>query len=157
MNESKVFISHRRADSFLAEKWHQFLTSCGIDCYLDVLDPTTQELAGREISKYLHSHLRRCTHLLVLFTDNTSGSMWVPFEIGLATERDLGIAIHRFRKLKLPEYLWEWPILDKDSDYYAFADLIRRESSLRQRSKSVGERYSDLFHRTLKLEIGQMR
>ena len=156
MSDTRVFISHRQSDSARAKSWADFLKRNSIDCYLDTLDPTPQQLAGRAVSKYLHRQLQACTHLLVIFTKNTDGSMWVPFEIGISTERDIGIAIDLTTSIRdLPEYLLEWPVLENDASHQAFLEQLRRAYTVRDTTKSQGRRYSDQFHESLKRAIGQ--
>lgn len=156
MTAPKVFISHRQADATRAKKWVDLLTSKGIASYLDVLDPTPQQLNGRAVSKYLHDQLKACTHTLVVFTENTAGSMWMPFEIGIATERDIGIAIDLFMSNpNLPEYLLEWPVLRSQNHYGAFVSQLRIAESEQRSYKSLGMRYSDQFHVALKQAIAR--
>lgn len=153
---TKVFISHRQADVARAKEWANYLTSRRVDSYLDVLDPAPQKLNGRDVSKYLHDQLKICTHVLVVFTENTLGSMWVPFEIGIATERDIGIAVDlHMTNAGLPEYLLEWPILKNQSHYDAFVLQLKKAETEQRSYKSMGMRYSDGFHVNLKRAISQ--
>lgn len=153
---ARVFISHRQADSQRAASWVKFLGDYGVTSYLDILDPTPVTLQGRQVSRYLHEKLRGCSHLLVVYTPNTKGSMWVPFEIGIATERDSGIAIDlSFEDPQMPEYLDEWPLLRTSSHHRQFALELQKTDEKRRYMKSLGERYSDEFHANLMEAIGQ--
>jgi hypothetical protein len=72
---------------------------------------THENITDRIIGK-----LRDTTHLLVVFSEKTIGSMWVPFELGISYEREQGIGVLIWPDginidYKLPEYLNEFPKL----------------------------------------------
>ena len=69
-------------------------------------------------------NLRNSTHLLVIFSEYTINSMWVPFELGVSYEREQGIGVLIWPDkinltYELPEYLNEFPKLscNKYNDY----------------------------------------
>jgi len=83
---TKEFISHKAEDAEKAQRISLYLQRQGIAFYLDLLDDGL--FGGGEIlTNHLRSKLNECTHLLAIITNNTKFSWWVPFEIGLATER----------------------------------------------------------------------
>ena len=90
--QKTVFISHRQKDGPLASKAARRLRKRGVDAWLDVEDPTLSQLSGpqpvRDLLSYLvtaviiEMALINSTHVLALFTTNTVGTMWVPYEYG---------------------------------------------------------------------------
>ena len=108
-----IFISHRRIDTGKAEGIQEYLAGKGIKTYLDTLDPilkTPIDLTTRIIDQ-----LRNCSHIIAVFTKNTEGSYWVPFELGAAYEANKGIGTYVWeetsQKINLPEYLLAFPIM----------------------------------------------
>lgn len=112
----RVFISHQQADSLLAGKISAYLTvNHKIDCYLDLVDPNASK-AGDQLGDYLREVMGKCTQLMAVVSENTKGSWWVPWEIGVATEKDYPIATFAGDNTVLPEYLKKWPYLKTQSD-----------------------------------------
>lgn len=117
----RVFISHQRADSELAGLISGHLKlNHKIDCYLDLIDPNSSN-AGDALGDYLRSQMGKCTQLMAVVSENTKASWWVPWEIGIATEKDYPIATFADDDTKLPEYLKKWPYLRTQSDLDAYA------------------------------------
>jgi hypothetical protein len=84
----KVFVSHQKADSEIAlavaarlRVHHQ------IDSYLDVID-TNLALSGESLGEYLRAEMGKCTQLIAVVSASTKISWWVPWEIGIATEKN---------------------------------------------------------------------
>src|SRR4051812_11438146 len=121
----KIFVSHQRADSSLAE-WIAQRLSQGhqIPIYLDTIDPDAGQ-AGDALGEYVRSRLNDCTQLLAVVSTNTKTSWWVPWEIGIATERDYPIATFAGDRTTLPEYLRKWPYLRSDSELDEYARVSK--------------------------------
>lgn len=153
-----VFISHRTADDDLADRVYVYLTSQKISCYIDNLDRETKTTA--DITELILRRLSLTSHLIAVVTQNTAGSWWVPFEIGVATEAAKRIASYTRYRVLLPEYLLRWPALQGDLDLSAFAAEYKRDRSILERRAGFGraEQRSDAesFHRSLKAAIGQV-
>ncbi|WP_122780289.1 toll/interleukin-1 receptor domain-containing protein, partial [Pseudomonas viridiflava] len=110
----KIFLSHQQTDSLLALRIQGHLkNNQDIDCYLDVIDPKFNN--GEDIAAHVRRELDRCTQLLAVVSDATKGSWWVPWEIGVATEKDFPLATFG-GDIELPEYLKKWPYLRSISD-----------------------------------------
>lgn len=120
----KIFISHQRDDAVLASQVSRRLAVYGISSYLDVIDPNTTS-AGDELGEYLRGQLARCQQLLAVVSSKTQSSWWVPWEIGIATEKDLPIATFAGDDAQLPEYFLKWPYLTTmlEVDQYAKISL----------------------------------
>jgi hypothetical protein len=94
-------------------------------------------------------------------SEATKTSWWVPWEIGIATEKDYPLATFSGGSAALPEYLRKWPYLrsDADLDRYAEAsktaarDLVTKRGYL---TESVArERSTKEFFRVLRGSLGQ--
>jgi len=152
-----VFISHRTADDDKAQIIANHLfNQHRIKCYLDHFDP--HAYTTRRITDLLMKKIHDCTHLMALITDSTTGSWWVPFEIGVARESDRRISSFDKSTIKLPEYLTEWPVLNSQRDLDEFAELYHKDKT----AKPIIEKYSsyqrtistaDEFHSQLKAKL----
>lgn len=107
----KVFISHQRADSAKAEEiarrlrdYHQ------IASYLDVID-SKLGYNGEDLAEYIRSQMGACTQLLAVVSQATRASQWVPWEIGVATEKDFPLATFVGTFATVPEFIANWPVL----------------------------------------------
>lgn len=158
-----VFISHRTADDAKATSIaYRLRVIHNINCYVDDLDPLTR--TTKKITDLILSRIASCTHILALVTDNTIGSWWVPFEVGVARQSERRISSYDSSSKPLPEYLDEWPVLRGDSAVDKFAASYHQDAS---KAKSLLESFSgkqagfrpvsspDEFHRSLKSALGQ--
>lgn len=57
-------------------------------------------------------------------------SWWVPWEIGIATEKDHPIATFAKDDTTLPEYLRKWPYLKNQNDLDVYAKAIKSSMNL---------------------------
>lgn len=159
-----VFISHRTQDDERARKIYLYLRyDQDIECYIDDLD----EVAGaarqtNRITDLILKRLEDCTHLLAVVTENTEGSWWVPFEIGVARRAPRVISTYTdLYGSDLPEYLKEWPILrgENELDKYAriYRDYKTETNQLLQESVQLPNRreFADRVHRRLKIRLNQ--
>lgn len=158
---TRIFISHQKADSLLAGKIADRLTaSHRLDYYLDIIDPDAGK-AGDLLGEYIRDQLGKCTQLMAVVSASTKESWWVPWEIGIATEKDQPIATFAGDKTVLPEYLKKWPYLqtDRDLDAYAEATNIAAASFRTQRTyitESAARRNSTKeFYKTLRSKLGR--
>ncbi|MCM3239596.1 toll/interleukin-1 receptor domain-containing protein [Heyndrickxia oleronia] len=159
----KIFISHKKDDSERATHIFQFLKGKSIECYLDVLD---EGLAGdgEQLTRYLRSRLDECTHLLAVLSTRTKLSWWVPFEIGLATEKEFPIStcLYELNRNDIPSYLMNWPVIQSDFQLSKYADMVLRtshqvltESLNKSFAYNRPKNYAEAFHRELKNQLGQ--
>lgn len=158
----KIFISHQARDSLLAKEISKHLLSAHkIESYLDVIDATNK--AGEELADHIRGELGRCTQLLAIVSDATKLSWWVPWEIGIATEKEFPLATFG-REIELPEYLRKWPYLRSISDLDSYAESSKLASkqlitaSLDSvLSESLTNRHSatEYFYKDLRRRLGQ--
>jgi len=159
----KVFISHQKADSILAGKISAYLkVHHQIDSYLDLIDPNASQ-AGDQLGEYLRNEMGKCTQLMAVVSENTKGSWWVPWEIGVATEKDHPIATFAGDNTVLPEYLKKWPYLKTESNLDAYArasklalsEYNRRKSYSFESAESRQNSSTQEFYRSIRASLGQ--
>ena len=121
----KVFISHKKEDKPKALWMQSYLRSKGIDSFLDITD--RKPLGYRTVTEWIVANLRESTHLIVIISENTKGSMWVPFELGVGYERNEGIGTFLNGSVyNLPDYLWEFPIMKTTYDLDSFIEQCKK-------------------------------
>ena len=111
----KIFISHKNTDQYIARRVLDVLKSQGVDAYLDLLDNTIV-YKGELLTKHIKSKINECTDILVVMSEETRYSWWVPFEIGMATQKDLPTVSYLQSGVELPDYLAYWPRLRNETD-----------------------------------------
>lgn len=159
----KIFISHQRTDSDLATYIAVHLrTHHHIDSYLDVVDNEIGK-DGPALADHVREKLAQCDHLIAVLSDATAKSWWVPWEIGIATEKDFPLATYSNIRVELPDYLHKWPYLRSTSDLDKYAKRVRTATTVlaTERFDSVNEsvraRKSSTreFYRNLRADLGQ--
>lgn len=164
MSGIKIFISHQQQDSTTAIAVEKHLkTRYGIECYLDVID--TNLTRGEEIADYVRKELDKCSHLLVVVSKATKGSWWVPWEIGVATEKDYPMASFG-SQVELPEFLLMWPYLQDLNDLDRYAETVQQTYVSRKvgglehytsesAAAAVGVSGTKQFYKNLRSKLGQ--
>ena len=109
-----VFLSHKRDDLTsaldLAEK---LSVNHSLHVYVDEIDPNVNP-NDKELDDYLRSVIRNSKSLLVFVSDKTKDSWWVPFEVGVASERDKFIGTFLAAGVQLPSFLDRWWVIPTD-------------------------------------------
>ncbi len=90
-----VFISHRQSDETEAVYIANLASTAGFNYWLDVFDPnlkSLEQLINQQklskaqecfaIASIIEMGLVNCSHVLVVYTRNTKGSNWIPYEYG---------------------------------------------------------------------------
>lgn len=156
-----VFVSHKSEDAYPAKHVAQQLASHGIGSYLDVADETLVG-DGPELGDYLRRRLAECQQLLAVVSAVTQHSWWVPWEIGVATERNYRIATFLTQDVRTPSYLQKWPYLRNDRDIALYAQTCKEfEADLVAKSQtgrileSLRASTARDFHKVLKRRLGQ--
>lgn len=111
----KFFISHKQEDEAIALKVQEELKRNEADVYLDVLDDKISG-GGRVLTNHIRKRLGECTDIIVILSEKTKASWWVPFEIGMAAEKDMPTASYLVTGIALPDYLSFWPRLKNGND-----------------------------------------
>lgn len=126
----KVFISHKQEDEIPAKNICQELSKLGVEAYLDLLEGDLL-LNGEELTNHIKKRLNSCTDILVVMSEKTKESWWVPFEIGMASQKDFPIVSYLINDVELPDYLEYWPTLRRISDldkYIKAKEMVLNES-----------------------------
>ena len=125
----KIFISHKLQDSATENLIANELKEIKVDCYLDVLDNSITE-NGKELTNHIRANLNKCTDIIVVMSNITKFSQWVPFEVGMAAQKDMPTATFLKEDVSLPDYLQYWPRLKKSTDireYVSARNDVERE------------------------------
>lgn len=122
----KVFISHKDVDSAQALLLKKEFQSLGVDAYLDVLDSSIKN-GGKSLTEHIKNQLNNCTDIIVLMSESTNESWWVPFEIGMSAQIDMPTATFMKENIVLPSYLSYWPRLRKIEDVAKYV-LVRKKT-----------------------------
>lgn len=157
----RVFLSHKDQDSEVAGRVAARLRDNGMEVYLDLIDPMLDK-DGADLGEYLRDRMSECTQLIAVISRATQASWWVPWEIGVATEKNFFIATFVLQTIVLPEYLTKWPYLEtaQDIDEYArTSKSIERQlatkSQFRSPTDALRSSSARDFHRVLKRSLGQ--
>lgn len=163
----KVFISHKRED---ANKAHEIATRLKnlhrIESYLDVIDPLIGIHDGPALAEHVQKQMDTCDSLLAVVSTATATSQWVPWEIGIATEKGFPLATYANTLMPLPEFLQKWPYLKSDADLDKYARAVNQMVG-RNRVSALSKTYSREafdnsmrttsreFYRNLKADLGR--
>ena len=121
----KFFISHKQEDASTALLIEHELELLGIPAYLDVLDNTVTQ-SGQEMTEHIKKKINDCTDIIVIMSRLTLASQWVPFEVGIAAQRDLPTATFLRSDVPLPEFLEYWPRLKYSTDIKKYVEAKRQ-------------------------------
>jgi TIR domain len=156
----KAFISHKKEDAEQAALISTHLISNGLQVYLDVIDPQLGR-SGPDLADYIRSQLDKCTQLLAVISAHTQASWWVPWEIGVATEKERFLASFVSQGASVPEYLLKWPYLRTRTDLDKYVQESKRAEYLVEDRIQKGHRVNARatgfrsFHTSLKAALGQ--
>jgi hypothetical protein len=129
----KVFISHKKEDELVAMQIAIRLKKNNVEYYLDTLDPTIAG-SGERLTEHIKNSLGTCTDIIVVMSEKTRYSQWVPFEVGMAARTDMPTATYLSREVLLPDFLSYWPRLrsDDEVDTYVRVRNATREQMVKQ-------------------------
>lgn len=153
----KIFISHKQEDSDTANRLAGELRLLGIPYYLDILDSTVTT-SGRALTEHIKRNLNDCTDIIVIMSEATRLSQWVPFEVGMSAQNDMPTATFLKSSVSLPEFLEYWPRLKYTSDIATYVSARREVQNeyakksiyeMEQTTKSQTERFYDVLKRRL--------
>ena len=118
----KIFISHKQEDALAANQIASELRAIHVDYYLDLLDPSLTQ-SGRELTNHIRNNLNNCTDIIVVMSEITRYSQWVPFEVGMAAQIDMPTATFLKDYVSLPDFLQYWPRLKKPADIQKYVSV----------------------------------
>lgn len=120
----RVFISHQKKDTDVANTVAEYLLNAGVDIYFDQYDKSINLSDPHSVVTAIRRGIENSSHMLVIFSQNTFGSMWVPWEIGYAYNSSINLNVLRLKgvtKEQLPEYL---KVIKMVMSIYQLNDLI---------------------------------
>ena len=132
----KVFISHKDADSLQALLLKRAFEDEGVSAYLDVLDSSING-GGKTLTEHIKNQLNQCTDIIVLMTEATKHSWWVPFEIGMSAQIDMPTASYLKENVVLPSFLSYWPRLKTINDVSTYVSVRKKTERM------LNEQYSN--------------
>lgn len=163
---NKVFVSHKDVDEALARRVAQRVRHNGLGAYLDSVDPAL-ERDGPELADYLLARMSECEQLIAVVSAATSKSWWVPWEIGVGSEKGFRMASFSESVVQLPTYLQKWPSLHSLNDVDLYCKLSKAtDQKVRAAVRvplsevarmSVQKRHAGDFHRSLKAALARTR
>lgn len=160
----KVFISHKSTDTNQAEAVAKRVIASGMEVYLDSIDSALYK-DGPDLADYLLRRMGECQQLIAVLSSSTKNSWWVPWEIGVGSEKGFRIASYADSYVQLPSYLQKWPVLKSLSDVDKYCqysartkpDLYGLSESRRTVAATLSTRKSNAaqFHKSLKTALNQ--
>lgn len=145
----RVFISHQKNDSDVARKIADYFEDAGVDTYFDQYDSSIDRTDPKSVVNAIRTGIENSTHMIVIFSLNTFGSMWVPWEIGYAYRSPVILGALRLKgvaKDKLPEYLKVTKLVSDIWDLNSFISNITQVSGDQLLTEGRILRYSDTYH-----------
>lgn len=154
--EIKVFVSHKKEDKPVALYVADYLKQRGLHAYIDVLDDS---ITSSNVTERIVANLRDSTHLIVIYSDNTKYSEWVPFELGVGYERNEGIGVLKYNLTgSPPPYLNVFPVMNTEEDLNKFISLCKKgvfECFSESKDESADDQhgYAKRFIKDLKADL----
>lgn len=145
----RVFISHQKKDSDVAREVADYLEEAGVDIYFDQYDNTIDRFNPESVVKAIKYGIENCTHMLVVFSSNTLGSMWVPWEIGYAYNSSVTLGVLRIKgvpKNELPEYLRVVNVISDIWDLNQLISYLTKTDKENLITEGRIRQYSDSYH-----------
>lgn len=134
----KIFISHKKEDAIQALQIQNVLRYYGVQTYLDILDDSIKG-GGKSLTDHIKEQLNSCTDIIVVMSEQTKLSWWVPFEIGMSAQVDMPTATFLSDNISLPSYLSYWPRLKNPNDV---ATYVKVRKKVEAESQHVLEHFS---------------
>ena len=162
---AKVFISYKTDDLDVATRVKEVIDAqYDFTSYLDRIDDALLG-DGPGLAEHLLKRIDECDQLLAVVGPATKGSWWVPWEIGVCSEKHYFLATFCQRYVSLPSYLSKWPVLRSEADIDQYCQQSRKERRSLEiataRTVYLSERETarrssaDAFHRNLRRVLGQ--
>ena len=114
---------------------------------------------GKELTNHIRKNLNDCTDIIVVMSNMTRFSQWVPFEVGLAAQLDMPTATFLKEDVSLPDFLQYWPRLKKASDIRKYVstrnDVDREYQAYRPlyEANTYQRRKTEAFYDALKQRL----
>ena len=83
-SKNTVFLSHSHQDADIIRPVINFLLTLGVEVYVDWLDDSMPKTTSSETASRLKDKIRESDRFLVLLSEKSVESKWVPWELGYA-------------------------------------------------------------------------
>lgn len=123
-----VFVSHTTKDDHLAEEVAQCIRSFGLTAWVDS-DHLDRKHDGPSMASTIQGVIRRSYCLLAVVTSATSESWWVPFEIGVASDRDRYLSTYGDPRMSLPSFLEAWPRVRDHDELHVWCEDVKAKKA----------------------------
>ncbi len=148
-----IFMSHKREDKEATKKLGEFIKDKGIDIYLDIEDRNLQKaIRDRDdsaITKFIELGILSSTDLLVVVSDITKNSWWVPYEMGFAKKANKYVRILKLKDVRLPSFM---QIAKTLSGTASFSDYIFEVSKRIVPEDDIDKAINEAFFNLNKLQ-----
>ena len=84
LTSKNLFLSHSLSDTEPARRALALLEQHGATVYLDIEDVGLKSASSADVAGRLRRAIEQCRRLVVIVTENTQTSRWIPWEMGLA-------------------------------------------------------------------------
>jgi len=81
---NSTFLSHSSKDDDLVVGATRVLTNHGASVYIDKVDPSMPPYTTKETAEKLKTRIRQASKFVLLASENSKESKWVPWELGVA-------------------------------------------------------------------------
>lgn len=129
---AKVFVSHKNTDLSLAERVARRVRANGLETYLDTIDDALLK-DGPDLADHLLRRMSECQQLIAVVSSTTKDSWWVPWEIGVGSEKGFRMASFSETYVILPSYLEKWPALHTDQHIDLYCQYSKQTETVMNR------------------------
>ena len=109
-DSSEVFLSYQHNDRDIALRLSLYLNTMGRSVYLDVHDDALKPGDG-DLDNALLTAIGNSDSMVIVVSDDTQMSWWVPWEVGAFTPYGKPKALYKLTDTTLPTYLGRLPRL----------------------------------------------
>ena len=102
-----VFVSHTTSDHLLAGEVASCIKSFGLTAWVDS-EHFAPDDDGPSMASKIKDVIGRSYSLMAVVTTATSNSWWVPFEVGVASEKERYLSTYGKTTVSLPSFLEAW-------------------------------------------------
>jgi hypothetical protein len=141
-NAQCIFISYQSADRDAAKKIADYVLTAGLDVYFDQYDGdlriSNQSINPKKLVDSLCKGINNSSHMMVVVSNTTMQSRWVPFEIGFGYEKTsvYCLCLRGIPKGGLPEYLQTTKIIRDIYDLNSTINTLTDKSSILLKSSN---------------------
>lgn len=123
-----VFVSHTTDDDELVEDVARCVRSYGLTAWVDS-DHLAPDDDGPSMGERIKDVIGRSYCLLAVVTGATSRSWWVPFEIGIASDKNRFLSTYGSPRVDLPSFLEVWPRVENHGELHDWCVQVKAMKS----------------------------